>query len=67
MVSEYAWTVVSEYEVIPAILQTLEKEYGNAWNDTETIESSSKIIDESKFCGKRNYLDIVHIDMVHTG
>lgn len=44
-------------EFIPAILQSLEKEYGNNWNDTETIESTSEIIDEVKFCGKRQFLD----------
>jgi hypothetical protein len=44
-------------EFIPAVLQGLEKELGTAWNDIETIESSGALIDESKFCGKRNYLD----------
>ena len=47
----------NEYEFIPAILQGLEKAYCSVWNDTETIESTSEIIDETKFCGKRNYLD----------
>ncbi|MGE5496314.1 MAG: hypothetical protein ACM3S4_13545 [Burkholderiales bacterium] len=44
-------------EFIPVILQGLEKEFGGLWSDTETIESSSELIDETKFCGKRNYLD----------
>jgi hypothetical protein len=46
----------SGYEFIPALLQVLEKEYNSVWNDTETIESDSELIDETKFCGKRNYL-----------
>ncbi len=56
----------SEYEFIPAILQALEKEYSNAWNDTEKIESSSELIDETKFCGKRNYLDRLIFQINHS-
>lgn len=44
-------------EFIPAILQGLEKNYGFLWKDSITIESSSEIIDEQKFVGKRKYLD----------
>jgi hypothetical protein len=44
-------------EFIPAVLQGLEKELGQIWQDTETIPSSSELIDEIKFCGKRGYLD----------
>lgn len=44
------------YEFVPASLQRLEKEYCNTWNDTETVESDSELIDEIKFCGKRNSL-----------
>lgn len=44
-------------EFIPAILQGIEKNYGLLWQDTVTIESSSEIIDEQKFLGKRKYLD----------
>jgi hypothetical protein len=47
----------NEYEFIPAVLQVLEKEYANFWKDTETIESNGELIDDIKFCGKRNYLD----------
>ncbi len=43
-----------EYKFIPAILQGLEREYSHAWNDTETIVSDSELIEEIKFCGKRN-------------
>lgn len=44
-------------EFIPAVLQGIEKNYGLLWQDTVTIESSSEIIDEQKFLGKRKYLD----------
>lgn len=56
----------SEYEFIPAILQGLEKEHSGLWNDTETIESSSEIIDEAKFYGKRKYLDKLIIQINHS-
>lgn len=56
----------SEYEFIPAILQGLEKEYCSAWSDTETVESASEIIDETKFCGKRNYLDRLIFQINHS-
>jgi hypothetical protein len=44
-------------EFIPTILQSLEKDIGSLWRDTEKIESASELIDETKFCGVRNYLD----------
>jgi hypothetical protein len=44
-------------EFIPAVLQRLEQEFSDVWNDTVTIISSSELIDETKFCGKRGYLD----------
>lgn len=43
-------------EYIPAVFQELEQTLGQAWNDTITIISDSELIDETKFCGKRNYL-----------
>ena len=43
-------------EFIPATLQVLEESHGKLWEDTETIESNSEVIDEIKFCGKRGYL-----------
>lgn len=46
----------SKLEFIPAILAMVNRDYGNLWDDTETINSSSEIIDENKFCGKRAYL-----------
>lgn len=56
----------SEYEFIPVVLQKLEKEYRDFWDDTETIESSSEIIDEIKFCGKRKYLDKLVTQINHS-
>lgn len=44
-------------EFIPAILQDIERNYAKLWQDYISIESSSEIIDEQKFMGKRNYLD----------
>ena len=46
----------NKVEFIPAILAMANRDYGNLWNDTETIDSSSEIIDEDKFCGKRMFL-----------
>ncbi|OTO65559.1 hypothetical protein A5865_003623 [Enterococcus sp. 12E11_DIV0728] len=47
-------------------LQVLEKEYSELWNDTEMIESSSELIDESKFCHKRQYLDKLIYQINHS-
>lgn len=47
----------SAIEFIPAVLQSIEKSYAGLWQDYITIESSSEIIDEQKFIGKRKYLD----------
>ncbi|MDR0964230.1 MAG: hypothetical protein LBM60_06415 [Clostridium sp.] len=47
----------AEYEFVPVKLQSLNKEYGTLWEDTETIVSDSELIDEVKFCNKRNDLD----------
>jgi len=44
-------------EFIPAVLQALQREYGQIWCDNITIVSDSELIDETKFCGKRNYLN----------
>lgn len=43
-------------EFIPAILQSIERDYAGLWQDDITIESSSELIDEQKFVGKRRYL-----------
>ena len=50
-------TVKNAIEFVPAVFQTLEREYGALWMDTVTIESHDELIEEAKFCGKRNYLD----------
>ncbi len=47
----------SSLSFVPAILQELEQLLGNYWNDTEKIDSNNEIIDETKFCGKRNFTD----------
>ncbi len=47
----------SVYEFIPIVLQILEQEFGDFWSDTETVRSDSELLDETKFCGKRKYLD----------
>lgn len=44
-------------EFIPAVLQAIDLEFGQSWEDSVTIISNSELIDETKFCGKRNYLD----------
>lgn len=46
----------SRLEFIPTILSMMDRDYGNLWCDTETIDSSSEIIDENKFCGKKSFL-----------
>ena len=56
----------TEYCFIPAVLQSLEKEHNGAWSDTETVESTSELIDEVKFCGKRRYLDKLITQINHS-
>lgn len=46
-----------ELVFVPVILQQLERQYGKAWNDYESIDSYSELLDEIKFCGKRQFLD----------
>ncbi len=55
-----------EYNIIPTILQSLEKEFNVAWKNTETIESDSELIDETKFSGKRKYLDKLITQINHS-
>lgn len=47
----------TKIEFIPAVLQALDKVHGALWADTETVVSNSELLEESKFCGKRKYLD----------
>lgn len=44
-------------EFVPAVLQSLEKNIGGLWLGSTTIESDSDLLDETKFCGYRGYLD----------
>jgi hypothetical protein len=46
-----------ELEFIPIVLQKLESDYGNFWDDTVSIKSNSELIDEVKFGGKKPYID----------
>ena len=56
----------NDYEFIPTVLQSLEQAHGALWKDTETIVSDSELIDEVKFCGKRNYLDRLITQINHS-
>ena len=53
-------------EFIPAILQSMEKEYAVLWEDNITIDSSGELIDEQKFVGKRKYLDQLIYQINHS-
>ena len=46
----------NKIEFLPTLIEVLDKNYGNIWNDTDKIESSSELLDENKFCGKRGFL-----------
>ena len=46
----------NKVELIPTVFARLNRAYSDLWCDTETIDSSSELIDENKFCGKRQYL-----------
>jgi len=56
----------SEFEFISIILQSLEQEYVDFWRDIETVVSDSDLLDETKFCGKRNYLDRLIVQINHS-
>ncbi len=53
-------------EFIPVILQSMDKDIGNLWEDSVTIVSNSALIDEEKFCNKRNYLDKLIYQINHS-
>lgn len=42
---------------VPVVLQSLEMECGQLWVDTVTIVSNSELLEESKFCVGRHYLN----------
>lgn len=50
-------TIKNAIEFVPTVFQAMEREYGALWTDTVTIESHDELIEEAKFCRKRNYLD----------
>jgi len=50
-------TTKNAIEFVPAVFQTMERECGDLWKDTVTIESHDELIEEAKFCGKRNFVD----------
>jgi len=58
--------IKSEFEFIPIVLQSLEQEFGAFWLDTETVASDSELLEEKKFCGKRNYLDKLIAQINHS-
>lgn len=53
-------------EFIPIQLENLSQELASLWNDTERVVSNSELLDESKFCGKRGYLDRLIKQINHT-
>ena len=55
-----------QFTFIPAKYQLLEREYRHLWDDFDTIDSNSELLDESKFCGKRGYLDKLICQINHT-
>ena len=48
-------TVENAMEFVPAVLQSMERDYGTLWVDTVTIDSQNELIEETKFCGKRPF------------
>lgn len=53
-------------EFVPTVFQELEAQFSHFWNDLEHIESSSELIDECKFCGKRSFLTKIIKQINHT-
>lgn len=49
-------TIKGAIEFVPTVLQSLERDFGDLWTDTVTIESHDELIEEAKFCGKRPFL-----------
>jgi len=48
---------MDEYVLVPAARQKMEVEYGGLFHNEEIVLSSSEILDESLFIGKRGFLD----------
>jgi len=53
-------------EFVPTVFQELEQKYASLWEDTDTVASDSELIDETKFCGKRKYLDRLIMQINHS-
>lgn len=51
---------------IPAVYQRMEQELGYLWGNDEKIDSEGTLIDEKKFCGKRQYLDKLIFQINHS-
>lgn len=51
---------------VPAVYQRIEQEIGYLWENDEEIELEGTLIDENKFCGKRNYLDKLIFQINHS-
>lgn len=56
----------SMFEFIPAVFQSIENELEYLWGDTDTIKSESELLDENKFCKKRNFLDRIILQINHS-
>lgn len=56
----------STIEYVPAMLQSMEKEYAVLWEDNITIVSDSELIDEHKFVGQRKFLDQLIYQINHS-
>jgi len=49
----------NEYMITPVAKQKLQTEFGHIFDNTEEIISSSEVLDETLFLGKRGFLDIL--------
>ena len=47
----------SQYELVPINLQRMAKKYQKLWLGLSYIESNSEVINEERYCGKRDALD----------
>lgn len=45
------------FSFVPTVVQKLERDYGNLWDETDVVNSQNEVLEETKFCGKRQYLD----------
>jgi len=47
----------------PAAFEALDKRYGHLWNSVAGVPTNSEVIDEARFCGKREGLDRLAIQI----